>query len=65
MLPVVDSDGDLSLEALETAHGVTAVEDVDDDTVDEVQSRIEDLAESEFDHQIESPRREGFRRVGR
>jgi hypothetical protein len=55
-LPVVDPGGDLSLEALETAHGgahgATAVEGIDDDTVDEVQSRIEALAESAFDHQI-------------
>jgi hypothetical protein len=55
-LPVVEPGGNLSLEALETAHGgahgVTAVEGIDDETVEEVQSRIESLAEDAFDHQL-------------
>lgn len=55
-LPVVEPGGDLSLEALETAHGgahgVTAMDGIDDDTVDDVQSMLEELADQEFDHQI-------------
>lgn len=57
-LPVVDADGDLNLNALETAHGgahgVEAVDGIDDGTVDEVREIIEDLAEEEFGHQIGS-----------
>ena len=56
-LPVVEPGGDLNLNALETAHGgahgVDAVEGIDDDTVDTVRETIEDLASSEFDHEID------------
>lgn len=56
-LPVVDPDGNLNLNALETAyaggHSVEAVDDIDDETVEAVQDTIESLAEEEFDHEIE------------
>lgn len=55
-LPVVDPDGELNLNALETAHGgahsVEAVDGIDDDTRSQVKDTIETLASEEFDHQI-------------
>ena len=56
-LPVVQPDGDLNLNALETAHGgahgVGALEGIDDDTAGSIRDLLEDLAASEFDHEIE------------
>ena len=55
-LPVVDPDGALNLNALETAHGgghgVDQIEGIGDETVSEVESTIERLAREEFDHEI-------------
>ncbi len=51
-VPVVDPDGNLNSNALQTAysggHSVEAMDDVDDDTVDGVKGILEDLAD-EFD----------------
>ena len=56
-IPVVDPDGNLNLNALETAHGgahsVKSVEGIDDETVTEVEDIVEELAREEFDHEIE------------
>ena len=56
-IPVVDVDGNLNLNALETAyaggHSVEAIDGIDDQTVGEVKDTIQSLAESEFDHHIE------------
>lgn len=56
-LPVVDPDGDLNLNALETAHGgahsVEAIDGIDDDTVTDVEELLERLAEEEFDRSID------------
>lgn len=55
-LPVVDPDGDLNENALQTAHGgghsVEAIDDIDDTTEQEVKNRIEGLSEGEFDEKI-------------
>ncbi|WP_158058673.1 hypothetical protein [Halorussus halophilus] len=55
-LPVVDPEGNLNLNALETAHGgahsVEAVDGIDDETKEQVEDICEDLAHSEFDHEI-------------
>ncbi|MFC6725617.1 hypothetical protein ACFQE1_14830 [Halobium palmae] len=55
-LPVADADGDLDLNALETAHGgahsVEAVEGIDDGTKPDAKERIERLAREEFDREI-------------
>ena len=55
-VPVVDPDGNLNRNALQTAHGgahsVEAVEDVDDETVEEVEELLEDLAQEAFDEDI-------------
>lgn len=55
-LPVVDPDGDLNLNALQTAHGgghsVEAVDGIDDDTAGEVKDLLEGLAREEFDEEI-------------
>jgi hypothetical protein len=55
-VPVVDPDGDLNLNALETAHGgahgVGSVEDLDDETESAVRNRLEELANEEFDHDL-------------
>lgn len=55
-LPVVDSEGNLNLNALETAYGgahsVEAVEGIDDDAVGSVKSLLQQLASEEFDHDI-------------
>lgn len=56
-LPVVEPGGDLNLNALETAHGgahgVGAVEGIDGDTAESVRDALEELAASEFDHEID------------
>ncbi|WP_254534904.1 hypothetical protein [Halomarina litorea] len=50
---MVDPDGNLNSNALQTAysggHSVEAVDDIDDDTVDDAKDVLEDLA-NEFDH---------------
>lgn len=50
--PVVDPDGNLNANALQTAysggHSVEKIDDVDDDTVDDARDVLEDLAD-EFD----------------
>jgi len=55
-LPVVDPDGNLNLNALETAHGgahsVEAMDEIDEDTTEEVQELLEDLADEAFDHDL-------------
>ncbi|MDL5362844.1 hypothetical protein [Halalkalicoccus sp. NIPERK01] len=55
-LPVVDPEGNLNLNALQTAHGgahgVEAIDDVDEETVEEVEDLLEDLASEEFDHDL-------------
>ncbi|ELZ21526.1 hypothetical protein C477_05591 [Haloterrigena salina JCM 13891] len=52
-LPVVDPDGNLNKNALQTAksggHGVGAVEDLDDDTQEEIEDMINELANDNFD----------------
>lgn len=52
-LPVVDPDGNLSKNALQTAksggHGVGAVEDLDDDKRSEIEDMIDDLANEHFE----------------
>ena len=56
-IPVVDADGNLNLNALQTAydggHSVAAVGDLDDQTVGQVKGIIQSLSESAFDHHIE------------
>ncbi len=56
-IPVVDPDGNLNHNALETAyaggHSVEAVDGLDDQTVGQVKGMLQNLAESEFDHHIE------------
>ena len=51
-LLVVDPDGNLNRDALQTAksggHGVGAVEDLDDDKRDEIEDMIDDLANERF-----------------
>ncbi|WP_227353339.1 hypothetical protein [Haladaptatus salinisoli] len=55
-LPVVNPDGELNLNALETAHGgahsVEAIDGIDDDTKRTVKDTVEELASDEFDHEI-------------
>lgn len=55
-LPVVEPGGDLNENALQTAHGgahsVEAIDDVDDDTVQDVKALIEDLSTEAFDAEI-------------
>lgn len=55
-VPVVDPDGDLNVNALQTAHGgahsVEAVDGIDDDTVQDVKDLVEDLSQEEFDEDI-------------
>ena len=55
-LPVVDPDGQLNLNALETAHGgahsVESIDAIDDDTKSDVKDRLETLASEEFDHDL-------------
>ena len=52
-LPVVDPDGNLNENALEAAHGgahsVEAIDDLDEDTKQDVKDLLEDLSQSEFD----------------
>lgn len=52
-LPVVDPDGNLNKHALQTAksggHGVGAVEDVDDETKQDVIDLVDRLANENFD----------------
>lgn len=56
-IPLVDSDGNLNLDALETAyaggHSVEAVEDIDDQTRGQARGIIQSLAETAFDHHID------------
>lgn len=55
-VPVVDPEGDLNLNALQTAHGgghsVEAIDDIDDDTTGDVEELLEELASEEFDHDL-------------
>lgn len=52
-LPVVDSDGNVNENALQTAHGGGhSVEAIDDDTVDEVKSLLEELSQTAFDADV-------------
>ena len=55
-LPVVDPEGNLNENALQTAHGgahsVEAIDDVDDDTVEEVKDLLESLSREAFDEDI-------------
>lgn len=54
--PVVDPDGNLNLNALQTAHGgahsVEAIEGIDDGTVEEAEGILKELAREEFDHDL-------------
>lgn len=54
--PVVDPDGTLNLNALQTArggaHSAEAIEDIDDGTVEEAEELLEDLAYEGFDHDL-------------
>jgi len=55
-LPVVDPNGNLNLNAIETAHGgahsVEALDDVNKEITEEVQDRLEQLANEAFDHDL-------------
>ena len=55
-LPVVDPDGNLNENALQTAHGgahsVEAMDDVDEETVERTKDLLEELSEEEFGHDI-------------
>ena len=55
-LPVVDPNGNLNLNAIETAHGgahsVEAMDDIGEDTTEEVQELLERLADEAFDHDL-------------
>ena len=57
-LPVVDPNGDLNLNAIETAHGgahsVKAMNDIDDETTEEVRDLLEKLADEAFDQDLEN-----------
>lgn len=52
-LPVVDPDGNLNKNALQTAksggHGVGAVEGLDDEKMDEIEDTIDELANENFE----------------
>lgn len=56
-IPVVDPDGTLNLNALETAyagaHSVEAVDGIDEQTVGQAKGAIQRLASEGFDHDIE------------
>ncbi|WP_435332865.1 hypothetical protein [Haloarchaeobius sp. TZWWS8] len=55
-IPLVDAEGRLNLNALETAyaggHSVEQVEDIDDETVGQAKGIIQSLASEAFDHDI-------------
>ena len=55
-VPVVDPEGNLNLNALQTAHGgahsVEAIDDVDEGTAEDVKELLEELASQEFDHEL-------------
>ncbi|WP_336362375.1 hypothetical protein [Halalkalicoccus salilacus] len=55
-VPVVDPEGNLNLNALQTAHGgahsVEAIDDVDEGTAEDVKELLEKLARQEFDHEL-------------
>ncbi|MFC6992575.1 hypothetical protein ACFQH3_12975 [Haladaptatus sp. GCM10025707] len=55
-LPVVDPDGKLNENALQTAHGgahsVEAIDGLTDDAVESVKDLLEDLAQEAFDEDI-------------
>ncbi|MBV0922738.1 hypothetical protein KTS45_00855 [Halomicroarcula limicola] len=55
-IPVVDPDGSLNLNALQTAysggHSVEAVDGIDGETVGQVKGIIQRLASEGFDHEI-------------
>ena len=55
-LPVVDPDGNLNENALQTAHGgahsVEAIDDVDEETESEVKDLLEELSQEAFDRDI-------------
>ncbi|WP_331234867.1 hypothetical protein [Natronorarus salvus] len=61
-LPVVDPDGNLNRNALQTAyssgHGVEAIDDIDEETIEGVRNRLLDLAEEGFgigENELEEP----------
>ena len=55
-LPVVDPDGKLNENALQSAHGgahsVEAIDDVDDETKSDVKDLLEDLSREAFDSDV-------------
>jgi hypothetical protein len=55
-LPVVDPDSNLNENALQSAHGgahsVEAIDDIDDETTQDVQDLLEELSQQEFDEDI-------------
>ncbi|UPM44650.1 hypothetical protein [Halocatena salina] len=55
-LPVVDPNDDLNENALQAAHGgahsVESIDDIADDTKQDVQNLLEDLSQQEFDEDI-------------
>lgn len=55
-LPVVSPDGALNENALQAAHGgahsVEAIDDIDDETKQDVQNLLEDLSQDEFNADI-------------
>lgn len=55
-LPVVDPDGNLNENALQSAHGgahsVEAIDDIDDGTKGDVKDLLESLSQEEFDSDI-------------
>lgn len=57
-LPVVEPGGDLNENALQSAHGgahsVEAIDGIDQDTVEAVKDRIENLSQDEFDADVGS-----------
>lgn len=55
-LPVVDPNNTLNENALQAAHGgghsVEAIDDIDDETTQDVQDLLENLSQQEFDEDI-------------
>lgn len=55
-LPVVEPSGNLNENALQAAHGgahsIEAIDDIDEDTKQDVQNHLEELSQQEFDEDI-------------